>query len=72
MGDNSAEGFSQACQPSTNPIIFRIMSKRDRILTAAFVVLMPALFHLAINDTLASMTKADCQSGIVAACQSVR
>ena len=72
MGDNSAECFGQACQPSTNPIFYKIMNKRDRILTIAFAILMPVLFHLTIKDTLANMSKADCDSGIVAACESVR
>jgi len=48
------------------------MSKKERILTAAFVILMPVAFHLTIRDTLAGMTKADCESGIVAACKSLR
>ena len=45
------------------------MTKRDRASTAAFIILMAALFYVTTNKTFSQMTEADCKSGIIAACQ---
>ena len=45
------------------------MTKRDRAPTAAFIILMAALFYITTNKTLSQMTETDCKSGIIAACQ---
>jgi hypothetical protein len=45
------------------------MTKRERASTAAFMILMAALFYITTNKTLSQMTETDCKSGIVAACQ---
>jgi len=45
------------------------MTKRDRAPTAAFIIMMIALFYITTNKTLSQMTETDCKSGIIAACQ---
>jgi hypothetical protein len=45
------------------------MTKRDRASTAAFIILMAALFCITTNKTLSQMTETDCKAGIIAACQ---
>jgi hypothetical protein len=51
-----------------NPQLFT-MTKRDRAPTAAFIMMMIALFYITTNKTLSQMTERDCKSGIIAACQ---
>jgi hypothetical protein len=45
------------------------MTKRDRASTAAFIIMMAALFYITTNKTLSKMTETDCKVGIIAACQ---
>jgi hypothetical protein len=51
-----------------NPQLFT-MTKRDRAPTAAFIIMMIALFYITTNKTLSQMTETDCNAGIIAACQ---
>ena len=45
------------------------MQKRERIMTIAFIIVMPILFYITTSKTLSEMNSADCKFGIIAACQ---